>query len=134
MVASKKMNGCYYIYIIPNYLIRSSPKFIATMRNFSFCWVSLIRYPIQNGLNTCLNYTLGKNTIKITLHYLISKKVKESNNDDSLKKKPLFLQVYINCSKKFFSHLQVCTIYLVNYYIRKLVQEAKLFCAANLKL
>ena len=49
-------------------------------------------------------------------------------------KKTLFLQVYVNCSKKFFSHLQVCTIYLVNYYISKLVDESKTFLCSKHKL
>ena len=49
-------------------------------------------------------------------------------------KKPLFLQVYVNCSKKVFPHLQVCTIYLVNYYIRKLVHESKTFLSSKHKI
>ena len=48
--------------------------------------------------------------------------------------KTSFLQVYVNCSKKVFPHLQVCTIYLVNYYIRKLVHESKTFLCSKLKL
>ena len=41
-------------------------------------------------------------------------------DDDDFWEKTLFLQFYVNCTKEVFSHLQVYTIYLVNYCIRKL--------------
>ena len=64
---------------------------------------------------------------KIWYILLKSSKMQEYRNTMIFEKKTLFLQVYVNCSKKVFSHLQVCTIYLVNYYIRKLAHESKLF-------
>ena len=48
--------------------------------------------------------------------------------------KTLILQFYVNCTKKVFSHLQVCAIYLVNYYISKLAHESKLFLCSQHKI
>ena len=49
-------------------------------------------------------------------------------------KKTSILQFYVNCTRKVFSHLQVCKIYLVNYYISQLVHESKTFFNSNHKL
>ena len=49
-------------------------------------------------------------------------------------KKTSILQFYVNCTRKVFSHLQVCKIYLVNYYISKLVHESKLFLCSKHKI
>ena len=48
--------------------------------------------------------------------------------------KTLILQFYVNCTIEVFSHLQVCTIYLVNYYISKLVHESEPFLCSKHKL
>ena len=48
--------------------------------------------------------------------------------------KTLFLQFYVICTRKVFSHLQVCKIYLVNYYISKLVHESKTFMCSKHKI
>ena len=48
--------------------------------------------------------------------------------------KTLILQFYVNCTKKVFSHLQVCAIYLVNYNISKLAHESKLFLCSWRKI
>ena len=40
----------------------------------------------------------------------------------------------LTAQEKFFSHLQVCKIHLVNYYISQLVHESKLFHNSKHKL
>ena len=45
-----------------------------------------------------------------------------------------FCNFTLTAQKKVFSHLQVYTIYLVNYYIRKLAHESKLFLCSKLKI
>ena len=46
----------------------------------------------------------------------------------------LFLQFYAYRTKEVFSHLQVYTIYLVNYYIRKLAHESLLLLCSKHKI
>ena len=45
-----------------------------------------------------------------------------------------FCNFMLTAQKKVFSNFQVCTIYLVNYYISKLVDESKTFLCSKHKL